>query len=139
MCKLSIMKDKDPRTFYYSLAEGWKPIKDPLESLSESFVEALALAGYFPSFRIGDENGVHVQTANGNDKSPYPYVIDFTDANYDWVVYTSDFPSFFELIHKFAVICQAATLQDVYDETEALRRVESGRTDELHRRESKKD
>lgn len=141
VCKLSGMKDMkhDPRDFHYSLTDGWKPIEDPLASLSANSDEALALAGYFPSFRIGDNNGVYVQVALGNDRSPYPYFIDFTDGGYDWVVYTSDFPSFFEVMHKFAVICQAATLQEAYDETEALRRVESERTDELLRTESKKE
>jgi hypothetical protein len=131
----------DHRIFHYSLAEGWKPIDDPLKSLeTDDLEDSRRLGGYSSSFSIGHDQGVsaHLLLAEGT-QSPYPYLIDFYDPGYVWQVFVSDFPSVLELMHKFATICQATIVHEVYEETEATRMDEAEKTLDRQREQRRRN
>jgi len=124
------MPSIDHRIFHYSLAEGWKPIDNPLTLAEGQTIDhALLAAGYFPSILIGDQLGVSAQLFLGNETdSPYSHLVEFSDGGCVWEIYASDFPSVLELLHKFATICQATFVQEAYDEVKAARKSDSEKT-----------
>jgi hypothetical protein len=138
-------KREEDRTLHYHFKNGWSVIPDPHDEVPEDIVDyhpALFFLGYEerPLLRLGTDYNFSVEWRRGSEgkNPPYPNVITIEDTGaIICEVYTSDFPSTFEFLHKLSTLAQAAMFFDVYDSTRVTRHDQAQRTHESDARKGK--
>jgi len=131
---------EERRTFHYDLIKGWEQINDPDGwGSGGSYEDSLEAIGFAREAKVMLGS---VYTFSGEWHRPqdggsaqFPHLIVFSDSESIWHVFTSDFPSALELMHKVTVMAQATVLQNVYEETEAIR-LEEGLKSETRQRQA---